>query len=101
MSKISSNLFASSSVAFHDIPTPDDHPDVLVAMNPAALKANVADVPEGGTVIVDTHDFTERAGADRVGVEPDHRRYTGQVHRPRDRLDPVDVGRAGRHGVVA
>jgi 2-oxoglutarate/2-oxoacid ferredoxin oxidoreductase subunit alpha len=35
-------------------------------MNPAALKANMADLPGGGTIIVDTHDFTERALA-RVG----------------------------------
>jgi 2-oxoglutarate/2-oxoacid ferredoxin oxidoreductase subunit alpha len=52
--------------ADHDILTPGDRPDVLVAMNPAALKANLADVPKGATVIVDTHDFTERALA-RIG----------------------------------
>ena len=52
--------------ADHDILTPGDRPDVLVAMNPAALKANLADLPAGGTIIVDTHDFTERALA-RVG----------------------------------
>jgi 2-oxoglutarate ferredoxin oxidoreductase subunit alpha len=52
--------------ADHDILTPGDRPDVLVAMNPAALKANLADVPKGATIIVDTHDFTSRALA-RVG----------------------------------
>jgi 2-oxoglutarate ferredoxin oxidoreductase subunit alpha len=52
--------------ADHDILTPGDRPDVLVAMNPAALKANLADLPKGGTIIVDTHDFTDRALA-RVG----------------------------------
>jgi 2-oxoglutarate/2-oxoacid ferredoxin oxidoreductase subunit alpha len=52
--------------ADHDILTPGDRPDVLVAMNPAALKANLADLPKGSTLIVDTHDFTERALA-RVG----------------------------------
>src|SRR4051812_12534252 len=52
--------------ADHDILTPGDRPDVLVAMNPAALKANLADVPKGATIIVDTHDFTTRALA-RVG----------------------------------
>jgi 2-oxoglutarate ferredoxin oxidoreductase subunit alpha len=52
--------------ADHDILTPGDRPDVLVAMNPAALKANLSDLPGGGTIIVDTHDFTERALA-RVG----------------------------------
>ncbi|MGH8860428.1 MAG: 2-oxoacid:acceptor oxidoreductase subunit alpha [Jatrophihabitantaceae bacterium] len=52
--------------ADHDILTPGDRPDVLVAMNPAALKANLADVPKGAALIVDTHDFTERALA-RIG----------------------------------
>ena len=52
--------------ADHDIMTPGDRPDVLVAMNPAALKANLADMPRGGTIIVDSHDFTKRALA-KVG----------------------------------
>ena len=52
--------------ADHDILTPGDRPDVLVAMNPAALKANLVDLPKGGTIIVDTHDFTDRALA-RIG----------------------------------
>jgi 2-oxoglutarate/2-oxoacid ferredoxin oxidoreductase subunit alpha len=46
--------------ADHDILTPGDAPDVLVAMNPAALKANVGDLKKGATVIVDSHDFTSR-----------------------------------------
>jgi 2-oxoglutarate ferredoxin oxidoreductase subunit alpha len=45
----------------HDILTPGDAPDVLVAMNPAALKGNLADVPRGGTLIVNTDEFTPRA----------------------------------------
>jgi len=52
--------------ADHDILTPGDRPDVLVAMNPAALKANLSDMPKGSTIIVDTHDFAQRALA-RVG----------------------------------
>jgi 2-oxoglutarate ferredoxin oxidoreductase subunit alpha len=52
--------------ADHDILTPGDRPDVLVAMNPAALKANIDDVPKGAILIVDTRDFTDRALA-RVG----------------------------------
>jgi 2-oxoglutarate ferredoxin oxidoreductase subunit alpha len=47
--------------ADHDILTPGDAPDVLVAMNPAALKANIRDLPKGATIIVDTADFTPRA----------------------------------------
>ncbi len=46
--------------ADHDIMTPGDAPDVLVAMNPAALKANLADLPGGGLVIVDSDEFTPR-----------------------------------------
>jgi 2-oxoglutarate ferredoxin oxidoreductase subunit alpha len=46
--------------ADHDILTPGDSPDVLVAMNPAALKANLGDVKKGATIIVDSHDFTTR-----------------------------------------
>jgi 2-oxoglutarate/2-oxoacid ferredoxin oxidoreductase subunit alpha len=46
--------------ADHDILTPGDAPNVLVAMNPAALKTNIGDLPKGGTVIVDTDTFKER-----------------------------------------
>lgn len=46
--------------ANYDIVTPGDRPDVLVAMNPAALKANIGDLAHGGLVIVDTADFTKR-----------------------------------------
>ncbi|MFD4523863.1 2-oxoacid:acceptor oxidoreductase subunit alpha [Streptomyces sp. NPDC058470] len=52
--------------ADHDIITPGDTPDVLVAMNPAALRANLADLPRGAEVIVDTDEFTRRALA-KVG----------------------------------
>src|SRR4051794_18156623 len=46
--------------ADHDILTPGDRPDVLVAMNPAALKTNLRDLPKGATLIVDTDAFTDR-----------------------------------------
>ncbi|MFH0242900.1 2-oxoacid:acceptor oxidoreductase subunit alpha [Streptomyces sp. HK10] len=52
--------------ADHDILTPGDAPDVLVAMNPAALKANLPDLPRGAEVIVNTDEFTRRAMA-KVG----------------------------------
>ncbi len=41
-----------------DIKTPGDQPNVLVAMNPAALKVNLSDLEEGGTLIVNTDGFT-------------------------------------------
>lgn len=46
--------------ADHDVLTPGDAPDVLVAMNPAALKANIAEIPRGSTVIVDSDEFSKR-----------------------------------------
>jgi len=42
-----------------DIRTPGDQPNVLVAMNPAALKVNLADLEEGGTVIINTDEFNK------------------------------------------
>lgn len=54
--------------ADHDILTPGDAPNVLVAMNPAALKANLADVPRGAEIIVNTDEFTKRPMA-KVGYD--------------------------------
>lgn len=56
--------------ADHDILTPGDAPNVLVAMNPAALKANLPDLPHGAEIIVDTDEFTKRALA-KVGYAAD------------------------------
>ncbi len=47
------------SFSSYEIHTPGDEPDVLIAMNPAALKTNLPDVPKGGTVIINTDEFTE------------------------------------------
>jgi 2-oxoglutarate ferredoxin oxidoreductase subunit alpha len=47
-------------ISDHDILTPGDRPDVLVAMNPAALRANVGDLDPGSTIIVNTDAFEER-----------------------------------------
>jgi 2-oxoglutarate ferredoxin oxidoreductase subunit alpha len=44
----------------HHIQTPGDAPDVLVVMNPAALRANISDTPRGATIIVDKDEFTTR-----------------------------------------
>ncbi len=46
------------SFSSSDIHTPGDQPDVLVAMNPAALRANVGDLTPGGALIVNTDAFT-------------------------------------------
>jgi 2-oxoglutarate/2-oxoacid ferredoxin oxidoreductase subunit alpha len=42
-----------------EIHTPGDAPDVLVAMNPAALKTNLADLKQGGMLIVNAGAFTD------------------------------------------
>jgi 2-oxoglutarate ferredoxin oxidoreductase subunit alpha len=47
------------SFSSSDIHTPGDQPDVLVAMNPAALKTNVGDLPAGGALIVNRDAFTQ------------------------------------------
>jgi 2-oxoglutarate ferredoxin oxidoreductase subunit alpha len=44
--------------ARHRVFTPGDNPDVLVAMNPAALKANIDDLEKGGILIVDREAFS-------------------------------------------
>lgn len=43
----------------HDIRTPGDQPDVLVAMNPAALKVNLPELVDGGVIIINTDGFNE------------------------------------------
>ncbi|MGH2530334.1 MAG: 2-oxoacid:acceptor oxidoreductase subunit alpha [Actinomycetota bacterium] len=52
--------------ASEDITTPGDHPNVLVAMNPAALKANLHLLEKGGTVIVNEDAFIQR-NVDKAG----------------------------------
>ena len=52
--------------ADHDITTPGDAPTVLVAMNPAALKANIKDLPRGADLILNTDEFTKR-NLEKVG----------------------------------
>ena len=67
-----------------DIDTAGDAPDVLVAMNPAALKTNVGDLRHGGLVIADTGEFTARNLA-KAGYA----------------VSPIDDGSLGRWQVLA
>ena len=55
-------------IANHDIHTPGDAPDVLVAMNPAALKKNLRDLPPNGVIIVNTDEFSQR-NLNKAGYE--------------------------------
>ncbi|HEY6802615.1 MAG TPA: 2-oxoacid:acceptor oxidoreductase subunit alpha [Pyrinomonadaceae bacterium] len=56
-----------------DIKTPGDQPNVLVAMNPAALKVNLPDLEEGGTLIINTDGFT-----------PENLKYANYASNPLD-----------------
>jgi len=56
----------------HDIFTPGDNPDVLVMMNPAALKVNLKELKPGGIIILDTAEFNE-ANLRKAGYETDPR----------------------------
>lgn len=64
-----------------DIHTPGDRPDVLVAMNPAALKANIADLIDGGLVILNTNAFNKQ-GLNKAGYQEDPR-STGSLEKYR------------------
>ncbi len=55
-------------IADYDILTAGDRPDVLVVMNPAALKANLSDLPRGGLIIANSDEFTKRNLA-KVGYD--------------------------------
>ncbi|MGV9410365.1 2-oxoacid:acceptor oxidoreductase subunit alpha [Nocardia sp. NPDC003693] len=57
-------------IADYDILTAGDQPDVLVAMNPAALKANLEELARGATLIVNTDEFTKR-NLSKVGYAGD------------------------------
>src|SRR5437868_12844112 len=70
--------------ADHDILTPGDAPNVLVAMNPAALKANLEDLPRGADLIVNTDEFSKR-NLTKVGYV----------------TDPIEDGSLGEYQVHA
>jgi 2-oxoglutarate ferredoxin oxidoreductase subunit alpha len=53
-----------------DVRTPADQPDVLVAFNPAALRANIEDLRPGGTVIINSDAFNKKS-LQRAGYEAD------------------------------
>src|ERR1700749_3402550 len=74
--------------ADHDILTPGDRPDVLVALNPAALKANLADLAGGGTIIAPPHDFPTRALA-RIGWTSNPTEGGTPENHPVDALDLI------------
>jgi 2-oxoglutarate ferredoxin oxidoreductase subunit alpha len=75
-------------IADYDIHTPGDAPDVLVAMNPAALKKNLPDLKPNGVLIVNSDEFTERSFV-RAGYAAD----------PLDPLNPLNDAGLERYRV--
>ena len=78
--------------ADHDILTPGDAPNVLVAMNPAALRANLRDLPRGADLIVNTDEFTKR-NLTKVGLcgQSARGRLAGRLQ-PARHADHLDDG---------
>jgi 2-oxoglutarate/2-oxoacid ferredoxin oxidoreductase subunit alpha len=70
--------------ASEDVRTPADQPDVLVALNPAALRANADDVRPGGMILVNADAFNQK-GLERAGYAQD------PLPSLRDRFRVVDV----------
>ncbi len=91
-------------IADFDILTAGDAPDVLVAMNPAALKRNLPDLRQGGTIIVNTDAFEERnlakAGYETNPLEDDTLRGYRVIEVPMEALTKEavkDTGVSGRN----
>ena len=84
--------------ADHDILTPGDQPDVLVAMNPAALKTNLKDLRAGGTLIVNRDAFNDR-NLQKAGYadEPARGRHARRLQGARDPADDDDGRGAQGH----
>jgi 2-oxoglutarate ferredoxin oxidoreductase subunit alpha len=69
-----------------DVRTPADQPDVLVAFNPAALRANIEDLRPGGTVIINSDAFNKKS-LQRAGYEADD----DPLDSLRDRFQVVEI----------
>ncbi|MCH2139149.1 MAG: 2-oxoacid:acceptor oxidoreductase subunit alpha [Phycisphaerales bacterium] len=77
------------------IHTPGDVVDVLVAMNPAAFKTNIADVRPGGIVLADEDEFG-KVGLKKAGYEPDVNPLDDEDLQRRYRIVPVPLSRIVR-----
>jgi 2-oxoglutarate ferredoxin oxidoreductase subunit alpha len=65
------------AISDHDITTPGDAPNILIAMNPAALKADIGRLEQGGTLILNSDTFEQR-DLDKAGYAEDPR-HTGEL----------------------
>jgi 2-oxoglutarate/2-oxoacid ferredoxin oxidoreductase subunit alpha len=89
-------------IAAWDILTPGDAPDCLVAMNPAALKANIGDLPKGGLIVANRDAFDERnlakAGYDTNPLEDESLAAFHLLTAPMEELTKVAVADTGVKG---
>ena len=76
--------------ASRDILTPGDHPNVLVAMNPAALKVNMAELLRGATIIVNEDAFTKR-NLEKAGYGAEHPLEDGSLEAYRVHRIPMST----------
>ena len=82
-----------------DIKTPGDQPNVLVAMNPAALKVNLPDLEEGGTLIVNTDSFL-RARPGEVHANPVKTSSCQHLQFPRLRIRKMNIHAHAGDGIT-
>ncbi len=89
-------------IADWDILTPGDHPDCLIAMNPAALKANLHDLKPGALIIVNVDAFNERnlakAGYESNPLEDDSLRAYHVLTAPMEELTKKALAGTGVKG---
>jgi 2-oxoglutarate ferredoxin oxidoreductase subunit alpha len=89
-------------IADFDILTAGDEPDCLVAMNPAALKKNLKDLRQGGTLVINTNAFDERnlakAGYDSNPIEDGTLEGFRVIEVPMDELTQEAVKNTGVSG---
>jgi 2-oxoglutarate ferredoxin oxidoreductase subunit alpha len=79
-----------------EIHTPGDAPDVLVAMNPAALKTNLADLKTGGMLIVNSGAFTE-SNLDKAGYKANP--LVDEALKQNFKVFPVDMNTLTEHAL--
>ena len=86
-------------ISDHDITTPGDAPNVLVAMNPAALRSQIGRVAPGATIILNADAFDER-NLTKAGyaAEPARRRQPRRLHGLRGADDLAHQGRGHAAG---
>ena len=85
--------------ASHDIHTPGDVVNAMVAMNPAAFKMNIADVEPGGVVIVNEDEFT-KVNLKKAGYPEDENPLEDEALATRYQFRPIPISRLTRESLA-